>query len=401
MKGLLFTAFLAIAAMGTAQNDFKVVGYLANWNFDDAPGKIEWERLTHVNLAFANPDADANFSFEGADFAPVVEAAHQHGVEVFVSLAGGYLTPDWQTNWNNWMQPANLPAFVGKIVDFVLANGFDGVDVDLEWQHVNELYSPFILALKPALEAEGLPLTAALPGSYRYPQISPQALSAFNWVNLMIYDLTGPWDPNNPGQHSPYWWAQDCLAYWSGQGLPGERQTLGVPFYGYDFSTSPVDAKYFGEIVASNTSNAQLDQVGQLFYNGIPTIVAKTQLAQAETGGVMIWELGQDAFGSLAELSLLKAIDETLHPVSGSSNSIAFGAPLPYPNPAGDYLMVGNLGTGSLLGQVIDFQGKLRWEGKLEGTSKINLEGLPAGVYALRAVSLTGGQASVAPFLKQ
>ncbi|MBK8568106.1 MAG: hypothetical protein IPN76_33555 [Saprospiraceae bacterium] len=87
---------------------------------------------------------------------------------------------------------AKLPAFVEKIVDFVQTNGFDGVDIDLEWQHVNDLYSPFILALKPALEAEGIPLTAALPGSYRYPQITAPALAAFDWVNLMIYDLTGP-----------------------------------------------------------------------------------------------------------------------------------------------------------------------------------------------------------------
>ncbi|MBK8565264.1 MAG: hypothetical protein IPN76_18455 [Saprospiraceae bacterium] len=205
MRAYLLAKFLIFSAFLSAQ-DFKVVGYLAYWNFDTAPTEIEWERLTHVNLAFANPDADGNFSFEGADFAPVVETAHQHNAKVFVSLAGGYLTPDWQTNWNNWMQPANLPVFVEKIVDFVQMNGFDGVDMDLEWQHVNDLYSPFILALKPALETEGLPLTAALPGSYRYPQITATALAAFDWVNLMVYDLTGPWDPSNPGQHSPLWW---------------------------------------------------------------------------------------------------------------------------------------------------------------------------------------------------
>ncbi len=390
MRAYLLAAFLLFTTFLSAQ-DFKVIGYLANWNFDDAPAKIEWERLTHVNLAFANPDADANFSFEGADFTPVVEAAHQHDVKVFVSFAGGYLTPDWQANWNNWMQPANLPALIEKIVDFVQMNGFDGVDIDLEWQHVNDLYSPFILALKPALEAEGLPLTAALPGSYRYPQITAPALAAFDWVNLMVYDLTGPWAPNSPGQHSPYWWAQDCLAYWTGQGLPGERQTLGVPFYGYDFSTSPVDAKYFGEIVAANTANAQLDQVGQLYYNGIPTIVAKTQLAQGETSGVMIWELGQDAFGALSEFSLLRAIDETLHPVSASKDLVVDGIrPLLYPNPAANYLTVEKLPSAGCQAQVIDFQGNRKWTGVMESGARINIDGWPAGVYALRLIAENG-----------
>jgi chitinase len=393
MKKTILAWLLLNAALSHAQ-DFKVIGYLAYWNFDDAPTKIEWERLTHVNLAFANPDADDNFSFDGGDPGPVVEAAHQAGVEVFASLAGGYLSPAWQSSWNYWMQPARLDSFVDKIVDYVQTKGFDGVDIDLEWQHVNDLYSPFILALKPALEAEGIPLTAALPGSYRYPQITAPALAAFDWVNLMVYDLTGPWAPNSPGQHSPLWWAEDCLTYWSGQGLPGERQTLGVPFYGYDFSTSPVDAKYFGEIVAANPANAQLDQVGQLYYNGIPTIVAKTQLAQAESSGIMIWELGQDAFESLAEFSLLRTIDETLHQVSGVGEMLAI-SPLPYPNPASNYLLVGHLPKVENFAQVIDFQGKTRWEGNLEAEGRIDLKGLPAGMYALRVMGKNGINATV------
>ncbi len=390
MKAPLLAVFLFASIVLSAQ-DFKVVGYLAYWNFSTAPSKIEWQRLTHVNLAFANPDANGDLSFEGEDIAPVVTAAHANGVEVFVSLAGGYLTTDWQTNWNYWMQPEHTQEFIGKIIAYVQANDLDGVDIDLEWQHVNDLYSPFVLALKAALAAQDLPMTAALPGSYRYPQITAPALAAFDWVNLMIYDLTGPWQPNNPGQHSPYSWAEQCLQYWENQGLPGERQTLGVPFYGYDFSTTPIDAKYFGEIVAADPANAQLDQVGQLYYNGIPTIVAKTQLAQAETSGVMIWELGQDAFGSYAEYSLLKAIDETLHPVSADNEAVDGDAsPLLYPNPAGDFLNVAKLPGVGCLAQIIDFQGKIRWAGALEPGASIDLEGWPAGVYALRLASEHG-----------
>lgn len=383
MKTALLAAFTLLTTVGFSQ-EAKIVGYLAYWNFGTAPTKIEWQRLTHVNLAFANPDANGNLSFEGEDISAVVDAAHANGVEVFASLAGGYLTPDWQANWNYWMQPEHTQEFIGKIISYLQANDLDGVDLDLEWQHVNDLYSPFVLALKTALDAEDLPLTAALPGGYRYPQITAPALAAFDWVNLMIYDLTGPWDPSHPGQHSPYSWAQQCLQYWQAQGLPGNRQTLGVPFYGYDFSTTPVDAKYFGEIVAANPANAQFDQVGQLYYNGIPTIVAKAQLAQAETSGVMIWELGQDAFGDYAEFSLLRAIDEVLHPVSADNEELAAEvAPLPYPNPARDYLRVANLPTGISSGRILDFQGKTVWSGNIEEGKSISLEGIVSGAYAL------------------
>lgn len=390
MKAPLLVVFLLTALLSNAQ-DFKVVGYLAYWNFSTAPAKIEWQRLTHVNLAFANPDANGDLSFDGEDITAVVDSAHANGVEVFVSLAGGYLTPDWQTNWNYWMQPEHTQEFIGKIIAYLNANDLDGVDMDLEWQHVNDLYSPFVLALKAALAAEDLPLTAALPGGYRYPQITTPALAALDWVNLMIYDLTGPWDPSNPGQHSPYTWAQQCLQYWENQGLPGERQTLGVPFYGYDFSTAPVDAKYFGEIVSANPFNAQLDQVGQLYYNGIPTIKAKTALAQAETGGVMIWELGQDAFGPFGELSLLKAIDEMLHPVSAGYEAMAaIAPPLLYPNPAGDFLKVAKLPWVSCRAEIFDFQGKLVWRGNVEEDMPINLVGITSGIYALVIQSNAG-----------
>jgi hypothetical protein len=45
------------------------------------------------------------------------------------------------------------------------------------------------------------------------------------------------------------------------------------------------------------------------FYNGIPTIVKKTQLAKLKLGGVMIWEIASDTTG---DLSLLRALDQTI-----------------------------------------------------------------------------------------
>jgi hypothetical protein len=68
-----------------------------------------------------------------------------------VGYIGGYLTPTHEANWNNLCLPANRPAFIQKIVQYVQANNLDGVDVDLEWQYVETWYSPFVLELKTAL----------------------------------------------------------------------------------------------------------------------------------------------------------------------------------------------------------------------------------------------------------
>jgi hypothetical protein len=58
-------------------------------------------------------------------------------------------------------------------------------------------------------------------------------------------------------------------------------------------------------MVASNTSNADRDNVGNKYYNGRPTIKAKVKLAAESLSGIMIWELGQDSF---SQYSLLETI---------------------------------------------------------------------------------------------
>lgn len=392
--------FLLLFALQTSfAQSFKVIGYWPYYRFswiDD----IEFERLTHVNIAFANPDAQGNFSVEGTNISAAVAKAKQHGCKVFVSLAGGYLTPTQEANWNNLTLPANRPAFIQKIVQYVQANNFDGVDIDLEWQYVESWYSPFILELKAALTPLGIPLTAALPGNYRYPQITNAALSAFDWVNMMIYDLRGPWDPSNPGQHSPYSWAEDCIDYWLNQGVPNHKLTLGVPFYGYDFGVSPVSSFTYRGIVNQDVANAYLDNVGQKWWNGIPTIQAKTELALNEVAGIMIWEIGQDAFGSNIQYSLLRAIDEL---VDEATVGISEGNPLAlqvFPNPVRERLVVNLPNAEDFRIVISDMGGRVVLENSFAGaeTQDLNVAQLPAGMYAIAAY--TGDGARVGKFLK-
>ncbi len=382
MKQWLLLIALFGAPILTAQTGFKVVGYLPTYRFGNL-ADLHLERCTHVNIAFANPDQQGNLGTEGVSIAPAVAAAKQKNCKVLISLAGGYLTPAWQAAWDSLLLPANRPAYIQKIVQYVLANGLDGVDVDLEWQYVNSYYSPFVLDLKSALAAQNKLLTAALPGSHRYPEVSNAALAAFDWVNMMVYDLTGPWAPNNPGQHSPYNWAVQCIQYWKNQGVPAARLTLGVPFYGYDFGVSPVSSFKFLTMVALDTAYAYLDQVGLRFYNGIPTIQAKTQLALKEVAGIMIWELGQDVLNpALGQYSLLKAIDDVVHPLVATVEPVATSLAL-YPNPAttwvrlpaAERVAVFDVGGRQVMGQ----------SGADADGFVLNIEALPAGMYVVQA----------------
>jgi len=340
-RGSLTCLFLFIACSCFAQG-IKVIGYLPYYRMS-AVENIEFHRLTHVNIAFANPDAAGNLSCAGVNVDGAITAAHNAGCKVFISLGGGALTPAWESAWDSLAQPSRRGAFIQKIINYVGEHRYDGVDMDLEWQYVKDWYSPFVLELKRALEPLGLPLTAALPGSHRYAHISDLALAAFDWVNMMAYDLTGPWDPSNPGQHSPIDWTAQCISYWKSQGLTKHQLTLGVPFYGYDFSTTPVSSLTYGRLVSMDVANAQRDSANGAYWNGIPTIKEKTRLAIEQTSGVMIWELGQDAFGTNAQLSLLRAIDERIREVTSHVDMYTIevkGLARIYPNPAHDRITV-------------------------------------------------------------
>ena len=296
---------------------FKVVGYLSSKNLDKLD-IIDLTLLTHLNLAFANPDQNGTLVFNGEqDLEKTVSKAHKAGVKVFISIAGGGTNKDLPLNWLSVLQPENRKVFVQEIVNFVMKNDLDGVDVDIEWNlmpTIGNLYTPFVIELRKALKSNKKGISSALNVSGLHEAITQEALLAYDFINIMVYDKTGPWRPDDPGPHAPYSYAKQALEYWTQERkIPVENLTLGVPFYGYDFDK--VNSITYKDLVTLDTANAYKDRVGEIYYNGIPTIVKKTQFAMESFGGIMIWELAQDAQN---ELSLLKAINKTI--VSGSIN---------------------------------------------------------------------------------
>lgn len=288
----------------------RVVGYLPTYRFS-LSDKIEYCKLTHLNLAFANPDNNGNILMP--NISSVISDARtvNPNIIICIALAGGALTTEQANNWSTLIDtPENRPAFISKIVDYVLSNNLDGVDVDLEWEHVTSGYSDFVIELDKALNVHNKLLTVAFPQT-RYNNVSDEALNAFDFINIMSYDATGPWASSNPGQHSSLQFSKDGITLWNKTiGISGNKLNLGVPFYGYNFvNATTVNAFAYSEIVSEDTSNANKDHVGTAYYNGIPTIKAKVNLVNTTSiGGIMIWELGQDTFNTY---SLLNTIHET------------------------------------------------------------------------------------------
>jgi len=300
----------------------KVIAYIPNWiDLNSFSTTIQYSKLTHINIAFENPDANGYLSFNSGSNA-IINAAHAQNVKVFVSLAGGSASENAaiRANYFNLISPANRTAFIQKIYDYVITHNFDGVDVDLEGPAINGDYGGFVIALANKLHSGGKQITAALSEGYGGANVPASTFAAYDWINIMAYDATGPWNTANPGPHSPYSMAVNQFNYWTGRGLPASKAIIGLPFYGYGFGAAANQGISYANIIAQYPGSENQDQVGNtIYYNGIPTIKAKTTFAIQNAGGVMIWELSQDAVGSK---SLLTAINQV---ITGSQPPVTGG----------------------------------------------------------------------------
>jgi chitinase len=304
---LIFNA--TITAFAQKSDEFRVVGYYSLQAVLEHQKKPPFKRLTHVNLWFLNPDSAGNFLTDLSPVIRFVRAAHRKDVKVLFSIGGG--SKQAQYKW--LLQDANRAGFIEKLVDQATRYGVDGIDVDLEGSDIDEHYEKFVTELGHALHQQNKLITSAIAVYYK-DQLTDQAISQFDFVNVMSYDRTGPWRPEKPGPHSLYEHAVEDLKYFGEvRKVPKEKMNLGVPFYGYGFGpslNSEAISMIYGAIVKMFSGAEHADQWTMpdgkiLYYNGKATIAKKTQLAKEEASGVMIWQLRGDAKG---KRSLLKVI---------------------------------------------------------------------------------------------
>jgi chitinase len=296
---------------GTLAAETMVVAYVPNWiNVKTFAERIDYAALTHINIAFENPTNDAGeMSFNKANDT-LIAKARAAKVKILVSICGGAASSNkiLQARYFELISADKRAKFAATLAKYVEEHQLDGLDIDLEGPAINKDYGAFIEELSKLLKPRGKLLTAALSQGYGGNNVPDAALKHFDLVHIMAYDGAGPWNKNAPGQHSSMDLAKKGVAYWLKRGVPKERLTLGVPFYGYGFGEDFRKSAYaYDDIVAKHPGAEQTDQTGNtIWYNGIPTIQAKTKFAREEgIGGLMIWSLDNDAPG---DKSLLRAM---------------------------------------------------------------------------------------------
>ena len=303
------------AQEGEMNTDFKLIGYMPNWYSLSVLESAPIEKYTHINYAFAIPKEDGTMRDlpDEAFVNRLIEKAHAADVKVLISVGGWsyngvVLEPTFVAATET---PEKTVALAENIVAQAVQYGFDGVDLD--WEHPNAQtaaqYEALVVALHEACRKHDLPLTCAVVGAESMDQgITDKAASLFDWINVMGYD------GGEGEEHSPMSLAVDYVTYWTEKrGIAKEKVILGVPFYERPTWNS------YAFLVAADPSAALTDttsfQGKTVYYNGIETMKEKTAFALENAGGIMVWQITQDA--PSGELSLLDAIRSVIYPEAG------------------------------------------------------------------------------------
>jgi len=220
--------------------------------------QIPYEQLTHIDHAFLRLSSKNDGSL---DISPnllepeLISRAHAAGVRVMISIGGG-----GAASGRPFAAVAGDPTaranMVKNVRDFVMQNGYDGVDLDWEYPDGVEQRSNCTLlmaALRKELPSPRYDLSMAVPADPNKPGSGSYDVEALaqilDYFNVMTYDFHGPWS-KHAGHNSPLFQnAADpghsraslatAIDTWLNYfHVAPEKLNIGTGFYGYEFTTA-------------------------------------------------------------------------------------------------------------------------------------------------------------------
>lgn len=310
---------------------------------------IDFSVVTQVIHFSVLPNPDGSLNTNGNTLTPaytadVVSRAHAANRQALICVGGA------GTSFQSAVSNAYLSGFVTRLTNFMAAGGYDGIDVD--WEPLNDsdktLFTNFVTHLRTALDGFSVHklLTVAVPTSTT-PSLLASVQSKFDEINLMTYDLSGPWAgwvtwfnapiynegltfPSVPGESVPS--IEGAVTNFLAAGITTNKLGIGIPFYGYiwqggagtstggatqpdqGWTTAPkVTAYAYNNLMSSNFAASQYhyDARAQASYFSVTNALAANDMfvsyedqracaAKASyvrnrgLGGLIIWELTQD-----------------------------------------------------------------------------------------------------------
>src|SRR5882724_7356836 len=291
------------AAGGTSTGipDLKVVAYLPNYSgsLTSWAGKVDFTKMTHLNLAFAKADGNNGWSMgaSDADVKAIVDKAHAAGVKVLASLGGG---GGDQTVIARYNTPSNIDPLVANLDKFLARLNLDGADVDIESPgNLNGNFATFVSKTVATLHPEGKLVTTAIAqylieGASSY---SDATMKSWDFINVMIYT----------SKMSDF--TNEMNWFTGTKGVAKNKLVNGVGFFGADSGDNEVTYADIMKADPNAWSKNQTTVNGKTInYTGVDTMKQLTTFSKGY-GGIMFWEYSEDVPG---DHSLWKAIQDTL-----------------------------------------------------------------------------------------
>ena len=342
-----FLLLFFVAMVGKVSAQMRVVGYYPEWQKYQFPAdKIQFENLTHINHAFAWPDQFGNLKTP-QDFVDIslVSLAHQNQVKILLSLGG------WTGSWGFSAMAedsAKRTKFIENLVEFLSANGYDGVDFDWEYpasasdrNNLNQLIKETRRKFEEQ-NSDWLITMAVSASDWSGQWFDYDTLKQYiDWFNAMCYDFHGSWSSqtgHNAPLHQPpgnYDGAVDVGMNYLNRirGIPKEQLTVGMPFYGRKFNSDGLYRPFTGQVTELTYSEIipkigngwvyhwdEISEVPYLINDAATQFITFDDTAsirikcdwikEQNYSGAMIWALGQDFYQN--DTPLLKIVGKNL-----------------------------------------------------------------------------------------
>ena len=298
------------------------------------PQQIDYSALSHLIHFAVVPAADGSIDpvkggITPAESEAVLVPAHKAGKKVLLSV-GGWLTSE---AFRSAYSDAHRAAFINNLVQMVTSRGYDGLDIDMEPLLPTDApgYETFIRQLRAAMTAASpkLLLTAATAAQ---PEMFARLAAQFDQINLMTYDLSGPWQGFKTWHNSalygsgaalmdlgrPFPSASEMVQRFIAAGIPRPKLGIGAAFYGDVWTGADAPGQPIAGVTMASVPYATImdtlyqpgrvrwDATAQapylsidgpqkqfVSYDNEALCREKVDYARAQSlGGVMIWELG-------------------------------------------------------------------------------------------------------------
>eukprot|EP00585_Thalassiosira_rotula_P004448 CAMPEP_0196153706 /NCGR_PEP_ID=MMETSP0910-20130528/37653_1 /TAXON_ID=49265 /ORGANISM="Thalassiosira rotula, Strain GSO102" /LENGTH=653 /DNA_ID=CAMNT_0041417579 /DNA_START=108 /DNA_END=2069 /DNA_ORIENTATION=+ len=293
----------------------QIIGYYASWQWYDRsklakPSNMDFKKVTRVNYAFFQSDAEGNIwgtdewgdprvlfgdidatrgkcnagqprcrcswvkpQFKSCSYhndpTGLIWLVHQARGDIYPSIGGWTLSDTFSPMAND---PTSRKIFASNCRNLIVDYNFDGIDLDWEYPgyaahnghpYDKQNFNLLLQDIREELDKLGAEngrfygLTAALPcGPSNIRNINIVEVSKYlTELNLMTYDFHGAWDALTGVNSALYDQAQDpkrgwsvdgCVRNWIGGGASQERINVGLGFYGRSFRTAKALGSHHG-----------------------------------------------------------------------------------------------------------------------------------------------------------